>query len=323
MTPIVKQLWETGHFWNPSLPNALNVKQGDLASLKSADAVVKEAIASFQQSDANVSTLAQAYHGRALQPDGILGPATRSVLDFKRCPIPDYPPPPGARFHFDDPGLQHAVETQQAFAMGRGSWPSCDPTRQGVNSFRVGLDTTRCPTVVKNYLVKCLAAVVQAYAEIGCAVRYVLDGDPKDCEISKRFELLSGSVIGWNEFPDNDTCDQVIQGRLDTDYTPSDYRYWANLECHETGHGVGLQHGSGSIMNPSILLVWPLTWKGSYSFANLKRWFGGEPVPVSPGPGPGPGPTPKTTVSGVLTVERDGQTLGKFQVVPDPNFVVV
>lgn len=312
MNPIIEKLWRTGHFWNSAKPNVLNVKYEGLDKLLLTDPVVLEAISSFQEMDANVASLVHSFHGRSLEPDGDIGPATDAVLGFKRCPVPDYLPPPGAHFYFDDPWLQRIVESQQAFAMGSGSWPSCDPQRPGVNSFRVNLDTMRIPEIVKGYLDKSLEAVSAAYAEIGCAVRYILDGDPKDCEISKRFESLSGSVIGWNEFPSPNSCGQVIQGRLATRYTPADYRYWANLECHETGHGVGLNHGNGSIMNPSILLVWPLTWRGSYSFANLKRWFGGEPLsPVTPPP-----PGGETFVTGILKVMRDGQNLGEFVVTP-------
>jgi len=141
---------------------------------------------------------------------------------------------------------------------------------------------------VAGYHRKALDAVVAAYAEVGLAVRYIFDSS-SDAEIIKRFENLSGSVIGWNEFPSSNSC-RKINGRLDTGYSPSDYRYWAGLECHETGHGVGLQHGRGSIMNPSILLVWPLTWVGTYSHSNLKKWFGGEPLtPPVPPPPPPPG----------------------------------
>lgn len=315
--PIIQKLWDSGSFWNPSKPNANNIRLEDLDFLKLTDAAVIEAIQSFQEADANLHTLSMVAHKRPPIADGDIGPATTNLLAMPRCPMPDFPPPPNATFHYDDPGLQRAVETMQANAMGSGSWPSCDPQRPGVNSFRVNLDTARCGATVKAYLDKALQACVEAYAEIGCALRYILD-TPGDCEISKRFESLAGSVIGWNEFPDPNTCDQTIQGRLDTGYAPSDYRYFANLECHETGHGVGLQHGNGSIMNPSILLVWPLTWKGSYSFANLKRWFGGEPLtPVTPPTPPTPGS--QTIVTGILNVQRDGQSLGEFIVVPKPG----
>lgn len=171
--------------------------------------------------------------------------------------------------------------------------PGCDPDRQGVHSIRVRINPARMPTVVQAYVQQALAAVVACYADIGLAVRYILDAI-SDCEIAKLFDALRGGIIGWNEFPQANTCNQTINGRLDTDWAPSDWRLWAGLEQHETGHGVGEQHTNGGPMNPSILLL-PITWRNTPSFASLKRKFGGEPINV-PGPGPGPGPAPSQRV---------------------------
>jgi hypothetical protein len=109
-------------------------------------------------------------------------------------------------------------------------------------------------------------------------VRYDLEGKYAKPHIKKKFENLWGSVIGWNEFPQSGTCNQTINGRLDTGYVPTDPLMWANLEVHETGHGVGAQHTRGGIMNPSIIRIDPLSWIGTPSESNMKRWFGGERV---------------------------------------------
>lgn len=274
---ILLEAYRRGRAWDPSHPNLLNLDEAAVKKMDGSEQDAKELIASLQMSDLNMESLVAAFHKRNFVADGDIGPATQELVELKRCPIPDFPPPPNASFHYDDPGLQKAVETMQENAMGSGSWPSCDPEREGVNSFRVRIDPAKMPSAIKSYSQKALDAVVAAYAEMGCAVRYILAASG-DCEIAKRFENLAGSVIGWNEFPQPNTCRQTINGRLDTGYIPNDYRYWANLECHETGHGVGLQHTRGSIMNPSILLVWPLTWKGSPSEASMRRYFGGEPL---------------------------------------------
>lgn len=299
-TRLLASLFRYGYFWNPATPETLNVQQSDLARLTLDDAVVKDALRSWQLADANFDALAFLLHLRAVIADGDAGPVTAAMLDVPRCPMPDYPPPPGAAFDFGDPGLNQAVESMRAAAMGSGSWPSCDPDRPGVNSFRVRINTSRIPSTVQGYFDKALKAVVECYAEVGCALRYIT-GASGDCEIEKRFEALSGSVIGWNEFPQPNTCNQTISGRLDTGYAPSDYRYWANLEAHETGHGVGLQHTRGHIMNPSILLIWPLSWKGGPSEASMNRYFGGLPIPVPGDPVPPPlGPVPPTDHNGVF-----------------------
>ena len=310
--------WNTGHFWDPSKPDVLNVKQSDLALLTPDHPTARQAIQSWQEADANYNALVAAfYKGRSPAFDGEIGPATDALMQLPRCPLPDHPPPPGATFDYGDLGINQAVESmQRAAASGSGSWPlpGCDPQRQGVHSIRVRIDPAGTPATIRDYRDKALDAVVAAYAEIGIAVRYIHEA-AGDCEIAKRFQFLAGGVIGWNEFPSSDTCNQTIEGRLDTSYTPGDYRMWANLECHETGHGVGLQHTRGHIMNPSILLVWPLSWKGGPSESTLRRYFGGEPIP-SPAPPtpipPGP-PTPGDPLAGAtITLNVPGQQPRRF-----------
>jgi hypothetical protein len=259
---IVRLLWNRGHFWNAGFPDVLNVAQSDLDLLTLQDRVVSYAVASHQQADANIVPLSLQHHNRLPMHDGDVGPATLDLLALKRCPIPDHAPPSNASFHYDDPSLQRAVETYQewAAATGSGSWPAagCDPSNQGFHSIRVNIDLARCPAKIKGYMAEALKAVVAAYAEIGLSVRYTHDGS--DCEITKQFQSIPGGVIGWNEFPRPNTCSQTINGRLDSDFQPG-VEDWANLECHETGHGVMLEHTNGGIMNPSLLRFWPLNWK--------------------------------------------------------------
>jgi hypothetical protein len=274
-------------------------------------------VRSLQLSDANYDPLVLAFHKRLPQYDGELGPATEKLVEIPRCPLPDFAPPPNASFHYDDPGLQRAVETMQANATGSGSWPACDPYAAGLpHSFRVRIDPARIPSNWKAHQADIFRAVVDCYAEIGAALRYLFDST-SDCEIAKRFEGLAGSVIGWNEFPTPNTCNQTINGRLDTGYDPSDWRYQANLEAHETGHGVGLQHTRGHIMNPSILLIWPLSWKGGPSHSTIARYFGGEPIgmpepPAPPPPSPVPPGTPPyaefTLPAGTYQIVKKGST---------------
>lgn len=288
---LLLNAYQLGHAWNPKYPALADLDLRGVSLLSGTEQEALDLIKSFQESDLNFVPIVLAFHNRSPVYDGIIGPATRALAELPRCPLPDFTPPPDVEIYYPDPEIRRAIESMQINAqMGSGSWPSCDPERPGVNSFRVRLDTSNCPATIKAYLDKSLEAVVAAYAEMGCALRYI-QSSTGECELEKRFQSLAGSVIGWNEFPTPNTCDQTISGRLDTGYAPSDYRYWANLEAHETGHGVGLSHTRGHIMNPSILLVWPLSWKGGPSEAAMKRYFGGIPVPT-PGPGPGPGPIP-------------------------------
>lgn len=313
---LINLLWKGGYFWR--FESGKNVKQADLTTLALTDRVVIEAVFSWQQADQNFNVLSQVVHGRAIIPDGDVGPVTTVMVDVPRCGMPDFAPPEGAVFDFGNADLNRAVESmrERASATGSGSWPvpGCDktiPNGATTHSITIGLDIAKCPSTIKSYLDKALAEVSKAYAEVGLSVRYIQHtGTVPACNIDKRFESLAGSVIGWNEFPSSGTCNQTIDGRLDTGYAPSNWLLWANLECHETGHGVGLQHGRGSIMNPSIVLVDPMTWVGTYSFANLKKWFGGVPI-GPPVPPPPPPPPPVGDYNGVFTV---GSKLYKIRV---------
>lgn len=316
---LLVEAYQRGHAWNPAYANLQNVDLGRVQLMDGSEQDARDLIASRQASDLNFNVLVAAYHQREAEYDGSIGPATRMLAEIPRCPIPDFAPPPTASFHYDDPDLQAAVETQQrAAAMGSGSWPSCDPDRQGVNSFRVRIDTSNAPEKVKGYIEEALKHVVAAYADMGAAVRYII-GSSGTAEITKRFERLSGSVIGWNYFPDGGTCNGIT-GRFSSSYAPSAIT-WANLECHETGHGVGLQHTRGHIMNPSIVTVDPLTWRGSPSEATMKRYFGGVPLtpPTTPTGPTNPAPAPGAVAfRGQFTLIVDGQERGKFHIVPAP-----
>lgn len=304
----IRFLWDTGHFWNRQYPELLDIKEEDLSKLTVQDRIVQLATLSYQQSDANLIPLVAMFHNRLPIIDGLAGPATKSMSRLIRCPMPDFAPPAGVKVTYADPGLQKAVESMQLVGgAGSGSWPAtgCDPEKKNIHSIRVRIDTSRCPAKILGYIDKALEAVVAAYAEIGLSVRYI-KGTSGEAEIIKQFQSLLGSVIGWNEFPQPGTCNQDVEGRLDTGYAPDDYRLFANLECHETGHGVRLEHTRGGIMNPSILLIWPLTWRGSPSESTLKKYFGGEPITPLPIPPPPPPPPTQQKLTIKLEVESRG-----------------
>lgn len=316
---LVQFLWDKGHFWNRGFPDTQNVTQADLGVLKPTDKVVQLAVANFQKTDANLIGLSMQHHNRLPIEDGDAGPATRELATLSRCPMPDHPPPPTASFSYSDPGLQKAVETYQewasATATGSGSWPAagCDPQNLGYHSIRINIDLARCPAKIKAYMPESLKAVVAAYAAIGISLRYTHDGS--DCEISKAFESIPGSVIGYNEFPRPNTCNQTINGRLDSDFQP-DMQDWANLECHETGHGVMLEHTRGGIMNPSLLRFWPLDWTTTPSYPTLKKYFGGEPLATTPPPPTLPVPDIEHALAlgddvpaGACTITINGKTI--------------
>lgn len=276
---LIRLLYQYGHFWNPLTHDGFNITEADLPKLTLADAVVQQAVASWQEWNQDaISWHTWEYASREAIVDGEIGPGTIATLESERCGCADYPAP--------------------GEATGSGGWPKCDPERPDVHSIRINLNTSRMPATVRGYIDQCLAASVAAYAAVGLSVRYVMDGDPQAAEIEKEWQALPGSTIGWNQFPQANTCSQTITGKLDTAWTPSDWRMWASLEIHETGHGVGLQHTRGGVMNPSI--TGAISYIGDPSYGTLKRYYGGEPIDVRPTE-PKPEPEQPTAPAGGMT----------------------
>jgi hypothetical protein len=295
VTDALIAAYKAGRHWDPRRPNLANLDRGRLAKMHGGEGDAQSLLQSLQMSDVNYDALVLAYHQRLPDFDGHFGPATERLLSLDRCPVPDFAPPPGAAIDLGDETLNAiAVQMQQReyAEAGSGSWPAsgCDPERRGVHSIRIRIHPAGAPAHVVAYKDTALKAVSEAYADIGLAVRYLWSAQGA-CEIAKSFAHLRGGVIGINYFPVGGCT--PITGQLSASYAPHDGgKLWANLECHETGHGVGLQHTRGHIMNPSIVLVWPLSWRGSPSLPALTRYFGGKPLVDRAPPTPAPAPVP-------------------------------
>lgn len=319
---ILVRAFEVRQF-DPAFPNLANLDRGRVALMDGSEEDARQLVESLQRSDANYNVLVQAFHQRDPNYDGIIGPATKLLVDIPRCPLPDFPPPPGASFHYDDPNLQAAVESQQRAAAFVGSfWRGCDPQRPDIHSLVIGIDARKAPSVFLQNQEKILSARVAAAAEIGVAVRFIIN--PRFLEGLQQYQVyynMPGDVIGTNYFPQANSCGQIPNGSMDSSYNPSDWRLHACLGCHESeGHGFGFNHTNGGTMNPSILLTWPLTWKGDPSWNVAKRYYGGEPlVPVTPPPGPGPIPSPNDMYwfKGTTLMRGDpGVPIQDFLIVP-------
>jgi hypothetical protein len=329
VTLTERLLWayRFGHSWNEAYPNLHNLDEASVAKMDGSEADAKSLLASWQQIDANVERLVNAFHGRELEPDGEIGPASAAVMDMKRCAMPDYAPPGHASFHYDDPELQAAVESYQRYAAayvgGSGSWPKagCDPQRMGIHSTRVNIDTSAASTHQKGILKQACGYTEACEAEFGQAVRHIFDGDKSQCETDTRFQGIAGSVIGFCYFPEPDTCNQTVTCRIDNGYNPSAITL-ANLLTHEyKGHGDGLEHTNGGIMNPSIITYNPLTWKGDKHESTKRRYFGGEPVPplTPPVPPAHPPVTGQLYVENGIIIRGDVQFDGKWKYVATPD----
>jgi hypothetical protein len=330
ITKVLVDAYKTGHAWNLAYPNLQNL---DLAAVEKMDGTEQDArdlVASRQASDLNADYLVNRFHNRPIQYDGDIGPATLVLVDIPRCPLPDHAPPPHASFDYGDEDLNGAVRSYQEFAEyvgGTGSWPKgCDPDYPNVHSVVTFFDDRNASASQKAVLTEALKYTEACEAEIGQHLRHVRPpatfANPQH---HVTFGPIPGSVIGFNYFPTPNQCRQTVQGKIDSTFGASAITL-ANLLTHEyKGHGDGLQHTRGGIMNPSIITINPLSWIGDPHEKTKKRYFGGVPVPTTDSPPPPPPPPPGSdvVVSRWTDEGRSYETVRKGGTRPPPIVIEV
>lgn len=299
----LKWLSDYGHRWNPKWPNLLNVDAGRVALMDGSEQDARALVASWQELDANVRRAVFLAHGRPLEPDGIIGPASEFVMEAKRCSMPDFAPPPGASFHYDDPALQLAVESMQRAverqrATGSGSWPAGCYGTSGVHEIKVSYDLSGLSEKQKEWMPEVKRHNAAAVAAMGLKVVEVPVGEFANVRFFQR--TFGGSTIGMAEFNSGECGDSVFC-TVTNRYGPN-LRMFLILVMHEFGHTMNFQHSAGYIMNPSIMDVpeWWVRWDadGKITYKDVRyakgtQFFGGQPLtPVTPPPPPPPPPPP-------------------------------
>jgi hypothetical protein len=305
-TPYVSELEfavRHGHTFNPKYPNLRNIDLSSVKKLSGKEQNAKDLMASWQEIDLNVEIVTAAIHKRKLELDGLVGPATEQVLQYARCPLPDFMPGPGDAFDFGNPEINDIVakrieDRAAGWALKGPYWRACDPQRPAdAHSVVIGIDIKNAPSVFLAHQKEILDARIACAAEIGVYVRFVINPTTMDgLQQYQVYRNIPGGVIGMNYFPNSNSCGKIPNGSMDSSYNPSNWQLHANLGCHESeGHGFGFEHTRGGIMNPSIVLVWPLSWKGDTGWSQASQYYPAVPLTPIPGPGPGPGPTPSLT----------------------------
>ena len=308
--------YETGQFWNPDFPDGANVARADLDSLDVKERTATDAFRSlsFMMPREYAAAVAK-HHHRAPDFDGELGPAMRELLEMPRCRVPDYAPPPGITFNFDDPDLQQVAQRMQDDyhlpAVGPGNWPRC----HNIGEFhcavvRINL-STKPSWFSDSLLVQVLTKVQRAYDGVGLHLIFIdtnfkdlLTGENRGGEhvdIESSWQQLSGGAIGLAIVGRGINCRQNIWQRYDPDYRggssmESILAQQVSLWAHETGHNTGLGHVNGWVMNPSIVNGLPDPWDPrDPSRSTLETRYGGvKYVPPGGNPPPDPDPDPPT-----------------------------
>jgi hypothetical protein len=306
----IRKAWEYGHFWSPTNLNGPNVKQSDLPNLRAKDQVVIEAFRSLALSD--VSSYARHVfeaHGRPPQFDGQLGPALTGMLEDPagRCPVPDFAPPPGVVFAFEDPDIQQIALKMQSQnvqrATGNGNWEGCHNIGNAHCAI-VQVNPGNMPSFLSPLFKTVITRVQKSYAAVGLLLRYVdmskidiLTGEKLDTGVNLDFSFSTSSSgwIGLAQVSSNESC----SGRLFQKFLAT-YRggssdeaivtQWTTLIRHETGHNCGFLHTNSGVMSPTIVNNLPPEWTANDpTTPKLIKAFSGVPVAI---PGGGPTPTP-------------------------------
>ena len=270
----IRVAWETGHFWSPDNPEGRNIRQRDLSLLRPEDDVVVKAMMSLSKMDATAYTHAvMDIHRRTPHFDGMIGPAMGTFVQIDRCPVPDFAPPPGVVFSFDDPDLQRVVERMQAQpAIGSGgNWAGCN----GIGDFHcaamqvnpAGMNARVIP-LWHQIMLNCRAA----YAGIGLLWKYIdmdgvdlLTGEQFHGNIQTELSFVSQSSgwIGLAIVTRNEGCSSKIWLKLLSSYLGGNndaqiINQITTLLVHEGGHNTGLPHTNGGVMNPSLVRGLPV-----------------------------------------------------------------
>lgn len=315
----VRRINETGQWYGPENPDGPNVKPADLHKLTANDRVFKQGVVGLQKMMVVEYAPRFALKMNAM-PDmenGDLDPAILEVMALPRCDVPDYAPPPGAEFLFEDPDVQQVAEGMQrmvaAPAIGqRGNWPTCHNVGNFHSCF-VQVDMALRPSWATDAIMKQVWTNNQArYRAKGQNITYVgkdmknlLTGEDHSGEHIDTLARWVGppkSYIGLASLVlDLDCRQQIFQQYLNTyeggSTDAARINQQSSLWGHEHGHNSGLPHRNGarSLMNPSINNGLPLLFTPEDpSNSAMDFHYGGQPY-VPPGnPPPNIPPTDPT-----------------------------
>lgn len=336
---VLAEAYQRGRAWDPQFPNLQNLDLGRIAKMNGTEADAKQLVESYQRSSERFNVLVEAFHQR-FEPayDGEVGAATLALANTPRCPLPDFPPPPGASFHYDEPDLNETVRRMQA-ATGKGSWrPGCYGNPE-VHEIKVSYDLSKLSSKQKGWMPAVKKHNAEAVAAMGLRLIEVQVGEFANVKFYGR--NYGGSTIGMAQF-NNAVCNDSVFCTVSPNYNPSDFVMFLILAMHEFGHTMNFEHSKNYIMNPFIMRV-PEYWvkrdplSGGITYKDVRyekgaQFFGGDALdpPVLPGPAQSPeflgeingrlSPNGKVVIDGVIdVVVKEGQKPGTFKQIIVPG----
>lgn len=289
---LLKEAFLRGMAWDPSTPELAHIDLTSINKMTGREKHAQALIRALQRSDAKYPYIVESIHGRAKPDyDGLPGPATYALLKVPRCPMPDHPPPIGARFYYPNPTLQKSVESmQQVSATGSGSWQKGCHGDAKVHEVTVSYDLSNLSAKQKEWMPQIKAHNSMAVGAMGLRIIEVPVGE----KAMVRFfgKSYGGSTIGMAQF-NNGSCTHSVFCTISPRYAPN-LRMVLILVMHEFGHTMNFSHSRGFIMNSSILDV-PEFWvrrdsSGAIIYKDVRyadgtKYFDGNPItPPAPMP---------------------------------------
>jgi hypothetical protein len=334
----IRTAWYQGAFWSPDNPDGWNITEDELPFLpENHPAVVKAMIVMARMEPLRYARHVLEQHGRAPHFDGVIGPAIAAMVSEPnaRCPIPDFAPPPGTSFLYEDPDLQLIVERMQLNAIteqavGPGSWANCHG-QNGIHCMSIRVNPAGMNPRVVPLWRQIMTNVRNMYAGVGLLIKFndmnnvdMLTGEKFGSTINSdlTFVARSDGWIGLAIVGQRETCGTRIWLKLLASYLGGTtdaqiINQQSTLLAHEIGHNTGMGHtAQGWVMGPSITNGLPVgIWHpNDPATPRMKREFGGVPVKI-PGTTPPPPPPPPAS-----TLEDQVRSL---QVKADINDIVI
>jgi len=246
-------------------PVALADRMDAWGYMQEAGGSLEEAVALYQRTyKLHLDYLSRHLHGRDLNADGVIGPATAEVIHGRHCNVPDFANKEEAR------------------------WPD-----QCVNEITVSWNFDNMPETSKEQTDEVWNSL-STYEELFQLMMPRRPTEYPQTRIYAALKALPGSTLAWS-FLANNNCGFRAQQAYDSTISWSSKILRTGTIRHEVGHALGMNHtpqDPNSVMYPSMRGQWELNATDISQMLRLGYRRRTEPPPPPPD-----GPIVKATVT--------------------------